>query len=337
MDIATHALASLALMRGFFPRRSWTVAAGMVVAGTLADVDGLSALGGPEAYLTWHGTLAHSFLAALVIVAIATILTMRWNGKKAEPAVGIVVAIGVATIAHLVLDWCGSDGVVLMWPVRRTRFAGDLLPNVDAWILLLLIVGIVMPELFRLVGSEIGAKDKGPRGRHGALVALGLLVIYVAARGVLHANALVELDAHAYKGESPRRVGAFADALSIFNWHGIVETQSSICLVEAEVGPGHVFDAESAACQHKPDASPELDVAQKTAAAVKFLRVARFPKATVVKTEDGYEVEMRALEDSAEDASWHRVAARVVMDAQRKMVSEELLWSKDLGRRWEQR
>jgi membrane-bound metal-dependent hydrolase YbcI (DUF457 family) len=324
---------SLALWRGFFPRRGWAVGAGMILAGILADVDAASAFFGPGAYLSWHGTYTHSLAGLLLIIASAIIVTRLLDAKRAQPVVGIVAATAVAAIVHLLLDLCQSEGVALLWPLRRTRFAADLLPGMDAWILALLILGLAAPELFRLVSSEIGAKDKNPRGRNGALIALSFLVIYVAVRFVMHANAVVELDAHSYRGESPRRVGAFADSLSIFQWHGIVETQSLVCQVDAPVGAGNQFNAEAATCQHKPEPSPELDLAQQTNAARRFLSVARFPKASVEKTQDGYAVAIRAWEDAAEQSSWHRVAAEIELDAQPRVVKDELVWSKNLVRR----
>ncbi len=303
---------------------------GMVVAGTLANADGVSALFGPGAYLSWRGTYTHSLVGTVVIVAIASVLALRLNKQKELKVTGIPVTLMVAVFAHLLMDWCGSGGVALLWPVRGTRFAMDILPGVDAWILVLLILGIVMPELFRLVGSEIGVKDKGPRGRIGAIAALVLILVYVGVRFALHANAVVELDAHAYKGESPRRVEAFADALSVFTWHGIVETQTAICQVETAVGPGRVFDAEVASCQHKPESSAELNAAQKTEAAEKFLGVARFPKAAVEKTQVGYSVVIRALEDEAVQSSWRPVAARVTLDERARVLEDELVWSREL-------
>ncbi len=186
--------------------------------------------------------------------------------------------------------------------------------------------------IVRLVGSEIGSKDKRPRGRNGAIVALALILIYLGVRFTLHANRCGELDAHAYKGESPRRVGAFADALSVFTWHGIVETQTTICQVETAVGPGRVFDADAASCQHKPESSPELEVAQRTAAAEKFLRVARFPRATVEETQEGYSVVIRAMEQDAEQVNWRRVAARVELDERARVKNDELVWSASSGR-----
>jgi membrane-bound metal-dependent hydrolase YbcI (DUF457 family) len=324
---------SLAVMRGFFPRHGWAVGVGMVLAGTLADVDGLSAVFGAGAYLRWHGTYTHSLAAILVIVVVATMVTQRLNAKATFALAGPALGMTVAALAHLLLDCCQSDGVVLLWPFDGARFAADILPRVDAWILVLLIMGIVVPELFRLVGSEIGAKDKGPRGRTGAIVALALILIYMGTRFASHDIAVAELDAHSYKGESPRRVGAFADPLSIFKWHGIVETQTALCQLEVAAGPESRFDAEAASCQHKPESSTELDTAQKTRAAERLLRVTRFPKATVEKTQDGYEVVIRALEDAAEQASWRRVAARVVLDGQGRVLTDELVWSEKIGKR----
>jgi inner membrane protein len=332
LDTVTHGLMALALARGFFSRRGWAVAVGMMLAGTLADIDLVSALFGPRAYLDWHGTYTHSLIGTLVIVAIATIIARRLDPKKTQTFFGIAAALVVAAIAHLLLDWCHSEGVTLLWPLRSTRFAADLLPGVDAWILALLIFGLVTPELFRLVSSEIGAKDKAPRGRTGAILAIALMLLYVGARFVLHGSAVAEMDAHSYRGESPRRVGAFADSLSIFTWHGIVETQSLVCLVEAPAGTGAPFNAEAAACQHKPESSPELDLAQQTVAARKFLSVARFPKASVEKIEDGFEVSIRGLEDAAQQAGWGQVAAQITLNAQPKVIKDEVVWSKDLGR-----
>ena len=83
MDIPTHALTSFALARGFFPRRGWPIVVGMLVAGTIADVDQLSVFFGPAAYLAAHRTWTHSVLATLIIVAIAAAIT--FSSTKQRP------------------------------------------------------------------------------------------------------------------------------------------------------------------------------------------------------------------------------------------------------------
>jgi membrane-bound metal-dependent hydrolase YbcI (DUF457 family) len=302
----------------------------MLVAGTIADVDQLSVFFGPAAYLAAHRTWTHSILATLIIAAIAATLTFYLDKTESIPLRTILAAAFVGDAAHIVLDLFQSAGETLLWPFRATRFAADYLPRIDPWILTLLLAGILLPELFRLVGSEIGAKHKTPRGRNGALIALALIVVYISARGVLHGDATDILDAHSYRGESPRRLGAFPDPISLFTWHGIAETQSLVCLAEVPVHSAREFDTEAANCQHKPEFSPALDLAQKTAVAEKFLRSARFPRATFEKTQDGYEVTIRSLRDVVEQERSHSVAARIVLDAKPRVLSEELVWAKNL-------
>jgi len=302
----------------------------MVAAGTLADVDQLSVFFGPAAYLAAHRTWTHSVLGMIVVIGIAAILTRRLETTRKNPISLILAAMACATLAHLLLDFCQSEGVMLLWPVRTTRYAADWLPSIDGWIMALLIAGILLPELFLLVGSEIGAKEKNPRGRNGAIVALALIVVYIGARGILHASSLALLEPRSYQRESPRRMGSFPDALSIFTWHGVVETESLICLVDIPVGTEKGFDPEAANCLHKPEASAALNVAQGTATVNEFLEVAQFPRAAVAKTEDGYEVAIRSLRDQAEGQTRHRVAARVILDGHYKVLSQELVWAKDL-------
>lgn len=330
MDFPTHALTSFALARGFFPRRGWPLVAGMLIGGTVADVDQLSVFFGPAAYLTAYRTGTHSILATLFIVAFSAAITLSLDKTKTIRLATILAATFAAATAHVVMDLFQSGGVTLLWPFRSTRFAADYLPNIDPWILTLLLAGILLPELFRLVGSEIGAKDKTPRGRSGALIALAWIAVYICARGVLHGEAMQTLDAHSYRGESPRRLGAFPDALSLLTWHGIAETQSLVCVAEVPVRSGTDFDAEAANCQHKPEPSPALDLAQKTIVAKEFLQSARFPRASVEKTQDGYEVVIRSLRDVVEQQVRHGVAARIVLDAKPRIFSEELVWAKEL-------
>ena len=333
MNIVTHGLTSFALARGLFPNYGRGVAIGMIVAGTIADVDAISGFFGPGAYLEWHRTYTHSLVGTLCVIAIGGLIAIWLGARKTSTFFWIAVAMVVAAVAHLMMDLWQSDGVTLLWPIRGTRFSADFIPEMDPWILGLLVLGVAIPEIFRLVNSEIGARDKAPRGRNGALVALALILIYAGARDLFHADALAEMDAQAYKGESPRLIGAFADPLSIFTWHGVTETQSLLCLVDVQVGPSAHFDADDASCQHKPEPSAALELAQKTAAAQKFLRVERFPKATVEKTQDGYEVGIRSMRDFAEMESARRAEVKVYLNAVPQVLQEELRWVSGLRER----
>ncbi len=299
----------------------------MLVAGTLADVDWLSAWFGPAAYLAGRRTFTHSLLGTLVIIAIAAWIAHELDRQRRETWKGILAAASCAAIAHLLFDFCQSGGIALLWPMRGTRFALDWLPNVDPWILVLLFGAVVVPEFFRLVSLEIGAKDKRPRGRNGALVALVLIGIYIGARGLLHFSSVALLEPRSYHGESPRRAETFADSLSLLTWHGVVETQSYLCLVEVPATSGDSFDPESATCLHKPEESPVLAAVQQSTVGRKFLSAASIPRAAVDKTENGYEVVIRDMRDVAEQHTRHRVVARIWLDSAARIVSEELAWA----------
>lgn len=305
----------------------------MLFAGTIADLDLLSGLFGPAAYFTARRTFTHSVLGTLVVIGLAIFFTRYLAKKQGEPLAALLPPLGIAAALHILLDLFQSEGVALLWPINSARFAADWLPNVDPWILAILIAGILIPELFRLVSSEIGAKDKSPRGRNGAIVALALIGAYIGARAMLHSGSLATLEPHSYHGESARQTAAFPDALSLLTWHGVVETQSLICQVEVPAGPGGSFDPERADCLHKPEASPVLEATQKTDVAQKYLQAMPFPRATVAKTEDGYEVVLRSMRDLAESETRHRIAVRILLDPKFGISSENLVWLSDIHMR----
>lgn len=329
MDIATHALASYALARGFFPRRRWPVLAGIVFAGTIADVDLISAFFGPEAYFADRRTYTHSLFGTLVIVLLSALLASYLSGNNRK---------------QLLRFWRLS-----LWPPpftwfwifsspKASRFYGLFAQLAMPWIgfrpsirgFSLSLLPEFYCQILRLVTSEIGAKNKSPRGRNGAIVALLVVAAYLGARGLLHSGSIATLEPHSYHGESARVVGAFPDALLLFTWHGVVETTSLLCRAEVPVGPGRAFDPESAECLYKPESSPELTAAQNTHAAQEFIRAVPFPRAVVAKTQTGYEVVIRSMRDLVEGETRHRVAALVQVDSNFAVSSQVLVWSTEI-------
>jgi inner membrane protein len=330
VDIATHALASYALARGVFPRRRWPVIAGMVFAGTIADIDLLGIFFGPSAYFAARRTCTHSLLGTVAIVLVSILLVRLLARKDSEAVAALILPMFLAASLHVVLDAFQSEGVQLLWPLRHARFALDWLPAIDPWVLFLLLVGILFPELLRLVSSEIGAKHRAPRGRNGAIVALALIALYIVGRASLHSGAVATLEPHSYQHESARWVGAFPDGFSVFTWHGVIETESRMCVVDVPVGPQKSFDPESAECVNKPEPSPELEAAQNSHVAQEYLRAVPFPRASVAKTEDGYDVVLRSMRDVVESSVRHRVAARILVDAKFAVVSQGFVWTRDV-------
>jgi membrane-bound metal-dependent hydrolase YbcI (DUF457 family) len=330
VDPITHGVASFALQRAFFPRISWRSVALIVVAGDISDIDWLSATLGPADYLRWHRTATHSLLFVAVL-AILPIL-FRQSTKKAVggPWAGFSwLAVGGAGFLHLFLDVLQADELALLWPFSSRRFALDVLPNLEPWLLTILIAAILLPELFLLVNEEIGSRTKRPRGRNGAIVGFTFMALYIGLRALLHANSVASLEAHTIGGEMPHRAAAFPDGTSPFLWHGVVETQSALNLVTMRSMGGEVSYASGVTTLHKPEPSPMLAAAQNSSAAVSFVRLARFPKAIVQTESEGYSVEIQDLKDQATEEKSHAISADITLDKNSCVISSELQWQRD--------
>jgi membrane-bound metal-dependent hydrolase YbcI (DUF457 family) len=329
MDLLTHAVASYTLKRAAFPRVPRSVTLAILFAGTLADLGTLSAWIGPSAFLTWHRTYTHSLLAAFLLALLVTLPFFLRNRRPPEykiPPLTIFKPVLAAAILHLLMDTFQSAGVELLWPFSTRRFALDWVAHLDLWIIAILTAGIFLPMLSGLVTEEIGAKPKGPRGRIGASLALATLILYVVARFTFHSSAVAALESQKYRGERPRRVAAFPESGSPFRWHGIIETESALHDVEVNVGPAANFDAESAIATYKPESSPALDAAHNSTVARRFLQSARFPKASVEKTPEGFHVLLRDFPFTRDATSGPHVQAIIDTDPSGKILSEDLSW-----------
>jgi len=331
-----------------------------IVAGTAADIDWLSLYGGPSIFLTRHRASLHSIVLSLLfpiaLVVVLGVMAHRWGGTliplgslqteeviPEDPAAKrnfvlrrfstyVLGAPICAALLHIAMDSCQSDGVMLFWPFSSARFATDWLPSIDPWILTILIAAIALPELFHLVTSEIGAKAKKPRGQTGAIIGLALVIVYVGVRATLHSNVIALMQSRTFHGETPRRVSAFPESLSLLAWHGVVETESALNEIDVDVSSPDKFDADSSLRQFKPEPSPALDAARSTAVARRFLATAQIPKASLEKTETGYVVILRDLRYGATGETQHEIAAVIQLDLNNQVKSQELIWARDLHR-----
>ncbi len=298
----------------------------LVTAGLAADLDWVSRLSGVRAFLHSHRTATHS-LVATGAIALATAGAFFWAGRKHPtapvrfwPALA-VSAIGAA--AHLVLDLTNSYGVKLLWPFRQTWYAWDLVNPIDPWILILLLLGLLLPGLFRLISEEIGAKPKRRAPERGAIVALILLALYIGARWTLHDRALEVLRSRLYHGATPLVVGAFPSGTTPLTWYGVVETDNALEEIEVPLGPGGRFDPDLGRTDFKPEPSPALEAARKSQVGEEFLQFARFPRARVEKTEEGYRIQLRDLR-FAWPFPGGGFSAVIELNQQLQVVNEEL-------------
>jgi inner membrane protein len=327
MDAFTHGLASYALARAVLPRATRATMLAAILAGVAADVDYISARFGPSAFLDWHRTGTHSILGTLVIIAVfssALALATRSKQKRDGFRTAFATVLAACTL-HVAMDLTQNEGVQVLWPFRANRHAADWVAQFDLWILIILLAGALLPQLLALVTEEIGAKSKAPRGRIGAIIALAVISIYVGGRSILHGNAVAMMEARTYRGELPRRVAALAESDSPFHWRGIVETDRAFYEFDLDLMPGFSFNPDSAVVSYKPESSAALDAARATETVRRFLKAAKFPKASVEKTNTGYRVQIRDLAQKEMHAG-RRVVAIVETDLNAKILSDELAW-----------
>jgi membrane-bound metal-dependent hydrolase YbcI (DUF457 family) len=340
VEPVTHALTSLALARAGQRRLPRFGTAMLVVAGVAPDLDYASYLGGAGSFLRYDRTLLHSllssFVLAIVLAAAFYFVALR-RDKKASGledsraptltfgAAFIVCAIGVA--AHLLLDVASGVGVQLLWPFRVRWFALDLLRDFDLWILMLLVAGLLLPMLIRLVNEEISERKKRASGGGSAIAAFVLILAYVGARGALHSRAVDLLESHDYHGRVALAAGAFPESTSPLEWRGVVSTDNTIEELGVPFGVRREFDPEHSATQYKPDDSPALEAGEQTAAAQRFLKYARFPLASVVRTGNGYQFELRDARFAMDDASPWNILVRVRIGEDMRILERGFLFA----------
>lgn len=327
MEPVTHGLTSIALSRAGLNRVSRRATAILLVSGYVNDLDWLSLLGGPPMMLAYRRVPGHSLLGAAVL-ALLVAAVFWWFGRRHPtaplrfPRVLLLSLVGVGS--HLLLDLPNRYGCQLLWPFSDRWFLWGIVESVDPWPLVILLLGILLPALFRLVSEEIGARDRAPRGKRAAIIALSLVTLYFAGRAWGKARAEELLRARMYYGEAPVAVAAYAQPVSPFRWHGVVETENAVYELEVPIAGRIPFDPERGITHFKPDPSPALEAAQQTPTVRQFLRFARFPIARVSRQPEGYQVEVRDVRFHGDPTRWGGFAAAIQLDREFRVVKEEI-------------
>lgn len=335
MDPVTHALVSATLDRAGLRRITPNAMLILVISGTAADLDLLSYFGGAGTYFHYHFAVLHSIVGSAILAIVLTMVFRAFGPRASQSQASrfapILLLCAVGTGVHLLFDCLGADGVQLFWPFRERWFALDLLPQIDPWILAAIIVGLLLPALFRLVSEEIGERKKKKTVSKGAVAACVVIALYVGARGVLHQRAMQTLMAHDYHGAAPLIAGAFPDSVSPFLWRGVVETANTIEQVSVPLSSGDEFRPDSSLTNYKPESSPALDAARHALLAKQFLAYARFPFADTQTIPNGKLVTIRDLRFAQDSDSPQNVCAMIELDGELHIRSEEIDYAGSAG------
>jgi inner membrane protein len=325
MDPLTHAVVGIAASRTGLNKLTRLATPMLIVSGVAADLDWLTALFGPRAFLEGHRTVTHSLIGTGAI-AIFTALVFTVAGRKHSSSpmrfgrALTICLIGAAL--HVLLDLTNSYGVKLFWPFNQKWAAWDLVAQFDAVILVILGAGILLPMLFRLVGEEIGAQKK-TKGVFSAAFAMFLVFAYAGGRYILHERAVNLMNSRLYGGAPPLAVGAFPDSPSPFHWAGVIITESNLLRADVPVVVG-TYDPFAAKLFYKPEESPALDAARASSTAQIFISFARFPRARIERTDRGTHVEISDMRFEIGTPPGHSITAVIDVDDHPRVTHEEL-------------
>jgi inner membrane protein len=325
MDPLTHIVVNIAASRAGLYKISRAATPMLIVTGVAADLDWLSAFAGPRAFLQGHRTITDSFCGAAAIAILTALCFTLATRKHSLSPIKFSRALTVCSIGaalHVLFDLTNSYGVNLFWPFKEKWYAWDSISEFDVIILAILATGILLPMLFRLVGEEMGAQRK-TKGVFSAVFAILLVFAYVGARYVLHERAVTLINSRLYNGAPPLAVGAFPDSPSPFHWAGVIITDERLLRAEVPVIIG-TYDPFAAKPFYKPEDSPALDAARSSATATLFLKFARFPRASVGRTDRGYHVEITDMRFEIGTPPGHSMAAVIELDDHAKVIHEEL-------------
>lgn len=325
MDNLTHTLTGVALSkagldrfaRGTYP--TWL----LLVGANSPDVDTLFAQSGAR-YLEIHRGLTHSLAFAPVLAAITAgvvwLAHRRWKKDQPYPWLPSFSLALVGALSHLLMDFITPYGTRVFAPFSWQRLAWEICPVLDLWQMMVILVVLILPWLFRIISEEIGAR----RGtfRPAAIAVLIFLAAWWGFRATAHARAVSLLDAHIYRGHDPKRVSAFPDTGNPLLWHGVVDTGET--LEELEVNLLEDFDPTRSRSFFPPEPSPALEAAKNTRTVRAFLDFAVYPWSYVERTETGSQVVFRDLRYEYGTMKIRRgAAARVILDEQYRVLREE--------------
>jgi inner membrane protein len=278
MEPVTHLLTGACLSRTGFNRKTTLATLTMTLAAEASDLDVFAYFGGSSFGFAHHRGFTHTVWGIPIVAAItlAFVYALNWLWRKwrdpRRPATAPAIVAPrwkllylfacVAGFSHLLLDFTNQYGVRLFWPFINHWYSWDIVFIVEPIILLMLISALIFPALFGLVSSEVGARQKGPRGRGWAIAALMGMVLVWGIRDYEHRRAIAALNSLDYQGAQAIRVAAMPYHTNPFIWNGLVETEGFYETVRVNSLTPEVDPNGHALTYYKTEQTDELRKAQ---------------------------------------------------------------------------
>jgi inner membrane protein len=293
MEPITHFLTGACLGRAGLNRKTALATVTLTLAAEAPDIDILWYFKGSAVGFAHHRGFTHTllgvpFMAALTVGGVwflrCLFLKMR-NGRGLKsryprPPIRwwlLYLYACIALLSHLLLDFTNNYGLRPFAPFNPKWYAWSIVFIIEPVLLTALVLGLLMPPLFGLISSEVGAREKAPRGRGWAIFALLAMVATWGMRDYEHRRALAAMDAVDYHGEPALRRMASPQMLNPFEWAGVVETKDFLETMPVDSAVPEVDPNNEASVYYKPPETPETLAAKQTYLGRVYLDWAMYP------------------------------------------------------------
>jgi inner membrane protein len=294
LEPVTHLLFGANMGRAGLNRKTALATATLTLAAEAPDLDVFSRFGGSAFALNHHRGFTHSFLgvplvAAFVVVFVYAIWRLRGRRTRdpnLPPRWGLLFCYAcLAGLSHILLDYTTAYGVRPLWPFSERWISWDIVYIVEPILLVVLVLGLTVPALFSLINQEIrsGRKEKGPRGRIAATVALLATFAFWGLCDFEHRRAIAALEARTYNGADSLRVSAYPYMANPFVWHSVVETPAFFATMNVDSLATDVDPEGKMQIRYKPEETPITLAAKNSYLGRVYLSWAVYP---ITETEE---------------------------------------------------
>jgi inner membrane protein len=291
MEPVTHFLTGACISRAGLNRKTAYATVAAVLAAEAADVDIFWMLSGPVDELKHHRGITHTLVGAPVVAAAVVggiWLFHHWReGRRRRKQAGAPLQTAdpgapsprppqpvrwgwlygtalIAALSHLLLDWTNNYGLRPFFPFNPHWYAGSFVFIAEPVLWVVLLLAMIMPWLFGLTDSEIGARRKPFRGRGWAIFALAAMVVVWCWRWAEHAQAQAMVDNTQLASEPVSRVALEPYPVNPFRWHAILETPDFYQTAEINTRTGSVDSDPQRDTIYKPADTPAVEAAKRT-------------------------------------------------------------------------
>ncbi len=184
----------------------------------------------------------------------------------------------IAALSHLLLDFTNSYGLRPFFPFNPRWYAWSIVSIYEPLMWAALIAALVMPAIFGLADSEIGARRKPFRGRGWAIAALVSIVILYGVRNAEHQRALNLLHATVLT-EPIVRSAAEPHPVNPFHWQGLAETADFYQTSTIDTRADNV-DTDNGEVFYKPPVTTAVLAAKRSYLGRIYLNWSSWPRVT---------------------------------------------------------